>query len=142
MRLLRSERGSMSVELAILAPAFIMIVGLLILAGRVSLAHQNMEEAASQAARAASISRTSQEASNAAQAAAQTYLLNTSMHCQSVDVANSTQGADKAAGVAATVTSTVSCVIQTSDLYLPGLSGTRTVTATASSVVDTYREAH
>lgn len=142
MRLLRSERGSMSVELAILAPAFIMIVGLLVLAGRVSLAHQNMEEAASQAARAASISRTSQEASNAAQAAAQTYLLNTSMHCQSVDVANSTQGADKAAGVAATVTSTVSCVIQTSDLYLPGLSGTRVVTAQASSVVDTYREAH
>ena len=142
MSSLHSERGSISLETAILTPVFLMLIGILVLAGRVALAHQNMEEAATQAARAASISRTSQEASSAAQAAAPTYLLNTSMHCQSISVTSATQGADKAAGVAATVTSTVSCVIETSDLYLPGLTGTRVVTAQASSVVDTYREAH
>lgn len=142
MRALSNERGSMSVELAILAPAFLLLVGALMLAGRVALAHQDIQEAASQAARAASISRTVDEASNASQAAAQTYLANTAMHCQSVSVSNTTSSVSKAAGTPSSVTSSVSCVIQTSDLYLPGMSGTRTVSATATSVVDTYREAH
>ena len=37
-------------------------------------------------------------------------------------------------------TATVACVVNLADLSLPGVPGTRTVTATATSPIDTYRE--
>ena len=43
-------------------------------------------------------------------------------------------------GTPATVTATVRCVVNLADLAVPGVPGTRTVTATASSPVDTFRE--
>jgi hypothetical protein len=38
------------------------------------------------------------------------------------------------------VTATVTCKVEVADLAIPGLPGTRTITATASSPVDAYRE--
>jgi len=43
-------------------------------------------------------------------------------------------------GTPATVTATVRCVVNLADLAVPGVPGARTVTATASSPVDTFRE--
>ena len=40
----------------------------------------------------------------------------------------------------ASVTATVTCVVNLSDVAVPGLPGTRTITATMSSPLDTYRE--
>ena len=40
----------------------------------------------------------------------------------------------------AQVTATVTCKVDVADLAIPGLPGTRTITATASSPVDAYRE--
>ena len=60
------ERGSASLEAAIGVPAFLLLIGLILLAGRVSLMRQAVQAVAADAARAASISRTAGEAQAAA----------------------------------------------------------------------------
>ena len=70
----RDNRGSASVEAAIVLPAFVLFVGLIIFGGRTAVAHQVVESAAADAARSASIARTRTEASADAQRAAETSL--------------------------------------------------------------------
>ena len=52
-----SDRGSATIEMAVLAPALLALLGLVILAGRISAAGSAVEQAAASAARAASIAR-------------------------------------------------------------------------------------
>ena len=42
-------------------------------------------------------------------------------------------------GQAATVTATISCTARLSDIALPGLPGAKTLTASFTSPIDTYR---
>ena len=51
----RSERGSISVEVAVIAPAFVFLMLLVVYAGKVSEADGNVERAAAEGARAASL---------------------------------------------------------------------------------------
>jgi len=51
----RSERGSVSVEVAVIAPAFVLLLLLVVFAGKVSEADGNVERAAAEGARAASL---------------------------------------------------------------------------------------
>ena len=69
-RHLRDERGSITVELAILAPALLLLLGLLVFAGRVETSSASVEQAARAAARDASLARTADAARATAQAAA------------------------------------------------------------------------
>ena len=64
------ERGSASLEAAIIVPAFGLFVALIVLGGRTALAHQVVQSAASDAARSASLERTVSAARNAATDAA------------------------------------------------------------------------
>jgi Flp pilus assembly protein TadG len=64
------QRGSMAVEFVILAPLMLLLMCFLVLCGRVIEAHGQVDGAARDAARAASVARTAGEAdSNALQAA-------------------------------------------------------------------------
>ena len=54
--------------------------------------------------------------------------------------ASFTTGFATPVGTPATVSATVTCVVELSDLALPGVPGTRTVTVTVTSPLDTYRE--
>jgi hypothetical protein len=65
------QRGSMAVELAILAPIMLLLMFFLVLCGRVIEAHGQVDGAARDAARAASIARTAGEADTNARQAAQ-----------------------------------------------------------------------
>lgn len=56
-RWLRSESGSASIEMVILAPAFGLLIAMLVMGGRLALAQQSIQSAAGEAARAASIER-------------------------------------------------------------------------------------
>src|SRR5690606_9319191 len=67
---MRWQRGSVSVEMAILAPAFLLLIVLGIVHGRVAIAANAIDVAAHDAARAASISRTAAAAEANARAAA------------------------------------------------------------------------
>jgi Flp pilus assembly protein TadG len=65
----RAERGSLTVEFVLLAPLLIVLMLFLVLAGRVVEAHGQVDGAARDAARAASLARSPQQAVADARAA-------------------------------------------------------------------------
>ncbi|MGL5858787.1 MAG: TadE/TadG family type IV pilus assembly protein [Angustibacter sp.] len=134
------ERGSAVIEAVIGVPAFMLFVGLIMFAGRSAIAEQAVGSAATEAARAASISRTPGSASAAAQTAATTTLNNQKAKCLRATTSVDTRGFAIPVGTPASVRATVTCVVNLSDLSVPGVPGTRTVSATMSSPLDTYRE--
>lgn len=134
------DRGSAVLELVVLAPGLLLFIGLVVFAGRMAIAKQSIAQAADEASRTASIARTQPEAERAAAAAARATLDQQSLQCLSTTVSVDTTGFARPVGTPATITTTVSCVVRLSDLAMPGLGGSRTVTATASSALDTYRE--
>ena len=136
----RDDLGSAAIEAVIGVPAFLLFVGLIIFAGRVAVAHQAVESAASAAARSASIARTQQAALAEAQSAAAGSLTDQNIHCITAQVHVDAAGFGVPVGTPAKVTATVSCVVDLADLAVPGVPGTRTVTATMTSPIDTYRE--
>jgi Flp pilus assembly protein TadG len=136
----RDDEGSIVLELVVLAPAFTLIVAMLVFAGRVALASHAVAQAADEAARAASIARTQPEANRTAAAAARATLSQQHLDCITTQVGLDTSGFGQPVGTPANVGATVTCVVRLSDLAVPGVPGSRTVTATGSSPLDTYRE--
>lgn len=133
------DRGSSSLEFVIIGPALLLVLGLLIFAGRVAVAQQSVHAAAADAARAASIARTSGTASGAARNAANNTLTSTNLQCSSTSVSVDTSSFGTAVGTPATVSATVACTVYLADLSVPGIPGSKTVTATVNSPLDTYR---
>ena len=134
------ERGSAVIEAAIGVPAFMLFVGLIVFAGRVAVANQAVGSAATEAARSASISRTHAQAADAARAAATQALSNQKVNCLRMSISLDTSGFASPVGTPASVRATVTCVVNLSDLAVPGVPGTRIVSASMSSPLDTYRE--
>lgn len=134
------ERGSAVIEAVIGIPAFMLFIGLIIAAGRFSIAQNSVESAASAAARAASISRTQEQAQGAASSSAATTLDNQGLNCRSRTVAVDTTGFAAPVGTPARVTATVTCEVRVAELGVPGLPGTLSVESTMASAIDTYRE--
>lgn len=140
MSIRRGERGSASIEAAIALPAFGLFVGLIIFGGRTAITQQSVESAASDAARSASILRTNAEAKAAAKEAAVANLSNQGINCVRVDIDVDTQQFSRNVGEQAQVEVTVSCLLDLADLSVPGVPGTRTISATMTSPLDTWRE--
>jgi Flp pilus assembly protein TadG len=134
------DEGGASLEVVILTPVLVLLLGLLVLAGRVALARTSVEQAADEAARSASIARTASGARRAAEDGATRALAEQSLRCSRVDVAVDVDGFAVPVGQPARVRATVTCVVALADLALPGFPGSRTVTASAVSPLDTYRE--
>ena len=134
------ERGSMTLELAVLAPALLLLVGLLIIGGRVAIATGSVEAAARDAARTASIARTPAQARSDATSTATTTLTAQGLQCSTTTVDVSTAGFAVPVGQPAQVSARVTCQVALADLVLPGLPGTRAVTGAATSPLDTFRE--
>jgi Flp pilus assembly protein TadG len=136
----RGDRGAVTLEFVVVAPALLALLGLLVMAGRVAIASNSVESAADEAARSASIARTATGARAAAADGARRSLDEQGLQCSSVQVDVDTGGFGVPVGVPAQVRATVTCVVRLSDLALPGFPGSRTVSATAVSPLDTYRE--
>ncbi|NHC22984.1 pilus assembly protein [Nocardioides sp. IC4_145] len=136
----RDERGSVAIEAAIGVPAFGLFIAMIILGGRVEIAKQSVEAAAYEAARAASIERTQSEAISSGKSAANSSLNDQGLQCATTSVTVNAAAFNAPLGTTAQVTATVTCKVDVADLAIPGLPGTRTITATASSPVDAYRE--
>ena len=134
------ERGSAAIEAAILAPPLLVLIGLAIVGGRIQVAGGAIEGAAHDAARAASISRTAGEAHANALAAAGATLGQQGLHCASLTVVVNTAGFAVPVGQPATVSAAVTCVVDFSDLVgVDGLPGSKTLTASFVSPLDTFR---
>lgn len=134
-----AERGSAVLELVVLAPVLLLFVFLVVFAGRWALAQQAVQAAAAEAARAASIARSAGEAGAAASGAAGASLANQDLRCGSTSVTVDTGAFGAIVGTPGQVSATVTCVVDMSDLAAPGIPGSRTLTSTSSSPLDTYR---
>jgi len=139
-RLAAGERGSSSLELVVIAPAMVLLLAFAVFCGRSVIADNAVEEAARAAARAASIAVDATSAQQAAQTGAEQTLSRQDLRCASLSVSVDTSGFGAPIGVPAAVRVDVSCVVDMSDLLMPGLPGTKTVSAEFSSPIDAHRE--
>ncbi|MFD9047887.1 TadE family protein [Streptomyces zaomyceticus] len=135
----RSDRGSYSVETVILAPAVIALMLLMIAFGRVIDAGGAVDSAARAAARAASLEREPGAAQAAGDAAAARSLTGEGINCAATTVSVDTSGYGLDLGQEATVRVTVACTAPLGEIGLPGLPGSRTLTSSWTSPIDSYR---
>jgi Flp pilus assembly protein TadG len=133
------DAGSITLELAVLTPALILLLGLIALAGRVQVAAAAVEHAATAGARAASLARTVNAAQAAATDTVRRELDTANLRCATSTVTVDATGLAAPLGQTATVTVTTSCTVTMADLAVPGLPGSRTLTGQATSTVDRYR---
>ncbi|MGW5355258.1 TadE/TadG family type IV pilus assembly protein [Streptomyces sp. NPDC004031] len=136
---MRDDRGSEAVQAAIVVPVLVVFVSMAIAAGRLVVSGGKIDEAAQDAARAASIERTPAKAQSAAQAAAARALDDQGIRCASTTVRVDTGGLTVPLGQVGYVRATVTCIVTLSDLLLPGVPGAKTLTSTSMSVVDAHR---
>ena len=134
-----SDRGSAAIEAAILAPPLLALIGVAIIGGRIQVAGGAVEAAAHDAARAASISRTAAQAQVDARTAAAATLGQQGLHCANLTVNVDTSGFAVPVGQPAAVAVSVTCVVTFSDVVVDGLPGSKPITQTFVSVLDTFR---
>jgi Flp pilus assembly protein TadG len=131
-----TDAGSVAAEVTLLTPFLIMLlVFIAVVIHRGVDARLRMDDAAHQAARAASIQRTRPAASTAAQSTAASALATAGVVCRSLSVDTATTSLVPG-GV---VTVTISCSVDLSDALLLGVSLSKRLSATAREPVDTYR---
>jgi len=135
-----SERGSASLEFAILGTGLVGILGLLVAGGRIALAQNSVEDAANAAARAASIARSAGSARDEATAVADSTMRGQNVQCTSRVIDINTSGFSAPIGVPASVTTHIECTVELSDLLVPGLPKSKTFSADGRSAIDQYRE--
>jgi Flp pilus assembly protein TadG len=128
-------------ELVVLAPAVLALLTGVVIAGRFEAASAAVEQASAAAAREASLARTPVEGQDAARRAA---LARQDLNCTGLDVAvrftpPATDG--PRGGSPGSVTVTLSCMLDLSRLTVPGMPGSRRITASTTSVLDAYRSA-
>jgi Flp pilus assembly protein TadG len=128
------QRGSLTVELAVVTPVLALFLLISLALGRYALAREEVVGGARAAADAAAVASSGPQAQQAAIAAAIPVLRGTHT-CNSpsvtVDVASFTPGS--------VVRVSVSCRVDYSDLAIPGFPGSTTVGAVQTATVDPYR---
>ena len=136
-RLRTGEEGSVATELVLLTPLLILMLLFVVALGRTVSARLEVDGAAAQAARAASIARDPATATAMAEQAATTALGSDHVTCRSLTVTTDTADFVPGGQVAVTVT----CTVDLADLLGLRLPASQTLSSTATSVIDTYRAA-
>jgi Flp pilus assembly protein TadG len=134
-----NQRGAATVELTLLVPALLIVVGLLVAGGRLWFARTTVNEAAQTAARAASLARSAYVAAGDGRDAGSQSLATAGLHCRSMSVSINSAAFGVPAGTPSTVTSTVLCTVDFSDIFLPGWPGSVKLAGHGSAALDTYR---
>jgi TadE-like protein len=132
------DSGNTVVEAAILLPLFIAFLAALLIGDRIRHASAAVTQAAADAARQASIARTAHQARTDATTSARTTLRQAGLHC-APQVAVDVSGFNRPVGQPATITAQVTCTERLSDIALPGMPGSRTLTKIHRSVLDPHR---
>lgn len=139
LRAAPDQRGAATVELTLLVPALLLIIGLLVAGGRLWFARTTVNEAAQTAARAASLARSAYAAASAGRDAGSQSLVTAGLQCRSTSVLINSAGFGVPAGTPSTITSTIECRVDFSDIFLPGWPGSLPLTGHGSAALDTYR---
>ena len=135
----RSDRGAVAVELALVVPALVLVLGLLVAGGRLWFARATVVEAAQSAARAATLARSAEGAGAGGRAAGHASLDTAGLVCSATSVQVETAAFAVPVGTPATIRSTVGCTVSLGDIVLPGLPGAIRLTGQGASALDTYR---
>ena len=118
------ERGSASLELAIIAPVLLALLALIVMGGRFAMASTAITGVAGAAARDASLARNPAAARAAAASTALATLADQNLHCQGAPTVRvDTSGFAAAPGTPASVSVDVTCVVVVNELGVPGLPG-------------------
>ena len=129
------ERGSVAAELTLLVPALLVLLLFVVFCGRLAEARLRVDDAAHQAARAATLARSASQADVDGRAAAQESLAWAGVSCQQLAVEVRSAGFQPGGVVSVTVT----CRVGASNLALLAVPGTVAVSARAESVLDRWR---
>jgi Flp pilus assembly protein TadG len=135
MTRLHDQRGAVSTELAVLTPLLIAFMLLVVFAGRVAQAEGDVAHAAHEAARAASLVGSPTAAVEAGEHTAAANIATGAVACRHLDVSVDTT--DLVPGGHVVVT--VACEADFADIAMLAVPGSRTFSATAIEVIDTYR---
>lgn len=131
-----ADRGSVAAEVAIATPFLIMLlVFVAVVIHRGVDARLRIDDAAHQAARAASLERTPATAVAAAQSAATSALSSAGVSCASVTTDTATGGMRPGGTVSVTVT----CTVDFGDALILGVPGQKRLSANVIEPIDTWR---
>ncbi|SDB96990.1 TadE-like protein [Raineyella antarctica] len=133
----RDQRGNAAVEVVVLVPALMALVGLVVAGARVWSARATVDEAAHRAARTATVISDARTSAALGREAGLRNLADLS--CRPSAVVVDATALSRPPGSPGEVTATASCTVALADLLLPGLPGRITITADAVSVADRYR---
>ena len=134
-----AERASVAVELALLAPAMVLVLGLLVAGGRLWFARTAVVEAAQTSARAGSLARTPGEAASRGAEAGRQSLATAGLRCADTSVRVGTAGFAVPVGTPASVSADVTCRVRFDDVFLPGMPGSLALAGHGVAALDTYR---
>jgi TadE-like protein len=134
-RRLRGERGSLALELVILTPILVILMMFLVALGRLVEAQGQVDGAARDAARAASIAQDYSLAQQNAQQATNSDLTG-SAGCSAPPVVQFGGGTDLAPG--GVVNIVIHCNVNLGYLSLLGIHASETIVGHASAPIDTY----
>jgi Flp pilus assembly protein TadG len=126
------DRGSTSVELAILAPLIGLLLGAVVLVGRVQLARADVEGAARSAARDLSIARDPYVAVDEVRTGLMTTLDVGSPTCRALSFVPDIGSAQ--------VSVTLTCTVDLREAAVLPVPGSVSISASASEIIDRYRE--
>ena len=137
MKRTSKQRGAMSTEMAVVMTPFIAaFVLLVVFAGRVAQAENDVRSASHDAARAASLVGSPSRAEEEGRRSAEANLATSGMSCRhGLDVAVDTTEFHAGGWVAVTIT----CHAAFGDVAPLGVPGERAFSATSTAVIDTYR---
>ena len=133
---LRRDDGISMAELLMLAPILMMALEVVALGGRFAVANADIQSAAYEAARQATLTQTRGEANRTARAVGEAALIDKGYQCQNPRVTVAS-GTNFVAGGQVQVR--VQCTVRLSDLGLLGLPGSRTIDRTSTVPIDTFR---
>lgn len=135
------ERGASSVEAAILAPTLILLLALVAAVGSAALGEQSVTTAAHSASRAASLATSQDDAASRVSSAFTAELSQQGKKCTSLSVDVDAGAFTTSPGEVAVIHATITCTVPYAQLMpIPGLPGTKTITVSTTSPLDTYRE--
>jgi Flp pilus assembly protein TadG len=132
---MRDETGSAAMELALLTPILVVLMLFVVFVGRLVSARADVDAAARDGARAASIARSPAAATRDGREAVEATLAGEAVTCRALSVSIDTAAFRPGGSIVATVT----CAVDVGDLSGLGLPGTRAVSATFSEPVDLFR---
>lgn len=131
----RAQGGSAAVELVLVTPLLVALMMLIVTAGRLVQARLEVDSAAAQAARAASLARDPATATADASAIASAALASQRLTCSALTVTTSTVTLRPGGQASVQVT----CTVSFAGLALLHLPGADTITAHAVAPIDVFR---